>query len=264
MSQAQNIICLTEEQIQITLKNLWMLRNLKMEKILYKGKPIFSKEIMEKYEYKHYTKFANNYIIYVCKSTEDNHKEIFITVETDHYDKQNILAISGFSHIIQDYINESVKYIRPYINICLCFVISQGMRSHIPIDVFNHVPMFSYIPVKFRYIQMCRLYPMIGSKTKIGGLTFNYRLIKKDENEIKAYNNKSFSIVDGGEPMAIALNALDGDLLVCDRIIYDATAYSDTQIKMVKDEIEDLSIIPMSGIIRQIDQSLLNVQLSQE
>ena len=63
------------------------------------------------------------------------------------------------------------------------------MRSHIPCDIFINND------YNARIIQMCRLYPMIGSKTKIGGLTYNYRLIKCDENEIKTYNNKSFSYV---------------------------------------------------------------------
>ena len=91
MSQAQEVICLNKEQIRMFLDNIYKLRKLKQTEIVYEGKPIFSKEIMEKYEYKHYTKFANNYVIYRCKSLEDNHEEIFITVETDHYDKQNII-----------------------------------------------------------------------------------------------------------------------------------------------------------------------------
>ena len=95
---------------------------------------------------------------------------------------------------------------------------------------------------------------MLGSKTKIGGFTFNYRLLKKEENEIKTYNKKNFPIVDGGEPMAVALNGIDGDLLVCDRIIYDTTVYTDTQIKLIRDVVDDLSIVPSSGILREIAQ----------
>lgn len=257
MSQSQEVRCLNEDQIKTVLNNIFKLRNLKQTEIIYKGKPIFSKEIMEKYGYKHFTKFANNYVIYKCKSLEDNHVEIFITVETDHYDKQNILAIQGFKHLIEEYIVPSKYSFRPPINICLCFVVSQGMQSHIPTNVFTGY-------VYLRFIQMCKLYPMLGSKTKIGGLTFNYRLIKKDENEIKTYNNKQFSIVDAGEPFAVALNAIDGDLIVCDRIIYDGTAYKDTQIKIVKDNTTNLSEVPSSGIVLNIDDSKLNVMLSQE
>ena len=257
MSQAQEVICLNKEQIRTVLDNIYKLRKLKQTEIVYEGKPIFSKEIMEKYEYKHYTKFANNYVIYRCKSLEDNHEEIFITVETDHYDKQNILAISGFEHLIVQNLMSSKYNTRPYINICLCFVVSQGMQSHIPINIFKG---YTYM----RFIQMCKLYPMLGSKTKIGGLTFNYRLLRKEENEIKTYNNKQFSIVNAGEPMAVALNAIDGDLLVCDRIIYDGTAYKDTQLKIVKDSVASLSEIPTSGIALNIIESELNVMLSQE
>ena len=256
MSQAQTVICLNEDQIKTVLNNMWNLRHLKEQEILYKGKPIFSKEIMDKYNYKHYTKFANNYVIYKCKSLEDNHIEIFITVETDHYDKQNILAICGFTHIIKEYLDNSKESRRPLINVCLCFVVTQGMYSHIPTVIFNT---FSNV----RVIQLCRLYPMLGSKTQTCGLTFNYRLLKQEENDLSTYNGKQFSIVDAGEPLAIALNAIDGDLLVYDRIIYDCTAYKDTQIKRVKDELEDLSLVPMSGILRYIPEDIINVQKSQ-
>ena len=74
-----------------------------MDEKIFEGKPNFSKEIVDKYKYKLYTKFADNYVIYKCISLEDNHVEIFFTIETDHYDKQNILALVGFEHIVKPY-----------------------------------------------------------------------------------------------------------------------------------------------------------------
>ena len=246
--QAQTVIRLTPEQINTTLKNMWGLRHVKMEKKIYEGKPIFSKEIMAKYNYKHYTKFADNYIIYLCKSTDDGHNEIYITVETDHYDKQNLLAISGFEHMITQYLEESKKYHKPTINVCLCFVLTQAMRSHIPTNIFPTNPFM-------RVFSLCNLYPMLGSKNKQFGLTFDYHLKPYE----KAYNNKDYIEVSGSDPMVIALNGIQGELLICSRILFDVTAYKDIQIRKIVDRIEDLSICPESGILLPISPNNLEI-----
>lgn len=246
--QAQTVIRLTPEQIDTTLKNMWKLRNVKMEKKLYEGKPVFSKEIMAKYNYKHYTKFADNYMIYHCKSLDDGHNEIYITVETDHYDKQNLLAVSGFEHLITKYIEESRSYHRPTINLCLCFVLTQAMRTHVPTNIFPSNPFM-------RIFSLCNLYPMLGSKNKQFGLTFDYKLRPYE----KTYNNKDYIEIMSSDSMVIALNGIMGELLICSRILYDETAYKDIQIRKIIDRLEDLSICPESGILLPIPANSLEI-----
>ena len=246
--QAQTVIKLTKEQIDTTLNNMWKLRHVKMVKKIYEGKPVFSKDIMAKYNYKHYTKFAENYVIYLCKSTDDNHNEIYITVETDHYDKQNLLAVSGFEHMISEYLEESKSYNRPTINLCVCFVLTQAMRSHVPTNIFPCNPFM-------RVFSLCNLYPMIGSKTKLCGLTFDYHLKPYE----KTYNNKDYIEISSSDPMVIALNGVMGELLICSRILFDVTAYKDIQIRKIIDRLDDLSICPESGILLPISSNNLEI-----
>lgn len=258
MSQLLETICLTKEQIKTVLNNLWTIRKLKFEEIIFEGKPTFSKEIVEKYNYKIYTKFANNYAIYRCKSLTDNHNEIFITVETDHYDKQNILAISGFEHMLTDYLHPSCDYPRPTINICLCFVITKTMRQHIPPEIF-------YLNCFTRIFSLSALYPLIGSKTTLySGLTYDYKLIPNEdiktnkENGVPSvYNLKSFPIVYANDPIAIVLNAIENDLICYKRIIHDTSVYSEWQIRIVKNKMSNLSSISKAGIPAPFPQSRL-------
>lgn len=237
MSQTQQVICLNKEQIKTVLENMWKLRNVKLEEKMFEGKPSFSSKIKQEYNYtKSYTKFADNYVIYRCKSLEDNHNEIYITVETDHYDKQNILAISGFEHLIKNYLEESCNYPKPTINICFAFVITEAMKSHIPSEIF-------FTNCNVRLFSLCSLYPMIGSKTKLFGLTFDYKILPYCE----AYNNKDYPIVSAGDPLVIALNGIEGELLLCARINFDVCVYKEYQIRRIVNKVKDLSIPSESG-----------------
>lgn len=266
MSQSLETKCLTKDQIQTVLTNLWTIRKLKMDEKIFEGKPNFSKEIVDKYKYKLYTKFADNYVIYKCISLEDNHVEIFFTIETDHYDKQNILALVGFEHIVKPYLEPSCVYRRPYINVCLCFVITKTMKQHLPCEIFRpncHLRIFS----------LCALYPMIGSKTSLySGLTYDYKLIKNEDIDEKykhngvpmAYNNKEFSIVLADDPMAIALNAMANDLIVYKRIIHDTSIYSEYQIRVVKNKLSSLEVLSKAGISAAIPAAKLQLSSYKE
>ena len=250
MSQLLETTCLTKEQIQTVLNNLWTIRNIKMDEVIYEGKPSFSKDVIDKYHYKVYTKFADNYVIYKCKSLEDNHDEIYITVETDHYDKQNILAISGFEHMLVNYLEPSCVYDRPTINICLCFVITNTMKQHIPPEIFA-------ANCHSRIYSLCSLYPLIGSKTTLyAGLTYDYKLLKHD-GTTTAYNNKEFSIVYANDPIAIILNAVENDIVCYKRIVHDTNVYSEWQLRIVKNKLSSLSSVSKSGVPPPIPQSRL-------
>jgi len=241
MSQNLKTISLLEEQIETTLKNLWKCRNCKFEKKLFNGKPYFDKTIYEKYKYEKYTKLANNYTVYLCRSLYDNKYEIYFVVESDHYDKQNLLAVQLFYHIIENYVYESEEY--PRVNVCLSFVITEAMKSHLPAQIFKNANIFT------RIFSLCTLYPVIGSKNKLFGLGYDYKIIRYNEyKERKTYNKKDFDFILSGDPIALIFNSLPGDLIVCSRIIFDSTAFKDTQIRKVVDLKRIHSCVNESGI----------------
>lgn len=260
MSQLLNTVCLTKDQIKTVLTNLWKIRRLKFEEKIFEGKPSFSKDIVDKYGYKSYTKFADNYRILRCKSLEDNHNELFILVETDKYDKQNLLAISGFEHIIANYLEESLYHPRPTINLCLCFVITKAMKKHIPPEIFN-------ANCFVRIFSLCSLYPLIGSKTvQYSGLTYDYEILDKvvvdtiGREVPHAYNDKEFSVVYADDPITIILNAVEGELICYKRIIHDTAVYSEYQIRRVVNKVTTLQGISKGGIPPPIPQSYLTIK----
>lgn len=220
-------IHLNEDQIQTTLHNLWKCRKCKYEKVLVDGKPNFDIKTMKMYGYKRYTNFAERYVIYLCKSLVDEKPEIYITVESNHYDKQNILAIEGFTHIIKDYFVEDFDY--PRVNICLCFVLTEAIKTHLPFTIFQQ-------NVFMRIFSLCSLYPLIGSKTNLFGLCYKYDLVKFfDYNNKETYNHKDYSVMFSGDPISIIFNALPGDLIVCYRILNDGATVEDVQLRKVTD-----------------------------
>lgn len=234
VSIMQQIIYLNDEQIETVLRNLWKVRNVKHEEILFNGKINMTKEEIKNIGCDVYTKLAENYCIHRCKSIEDNHNELYIIVKTTQFDKQNILAIEYFTPMLQKYFEETAHYKRPLVNICLPFTITDVILSHIPVE---------FIVCYYRIYSLCKLYPMLGSKNNLFGLTYDYHVIDYEE----TYNGKNYSTIDAGDPMVIAVNAIEGDLIVCQRIIYDTNAYSDTQIKRVVNKVKDLSMIANSG-----------------
>ncbi len=231
MSQSQEIRCLNKEQIQSTMDNMFKLRKLDTQEKIFEGKPSFSKKLMEEHNLEHYTKFADNYIVW--KGTrKDGSVEIFVTIETDHFDKQNILAVSGLYHMFSKYV---VNKTRPNISLCPAFVVTDSM--------FNHISK-NTIPCTFRFFSLCEVYPMIGSRTRMFKLTYDYELAEYT----KPYNNKEYTTINSRDPMVKALNGLPGELLICKRIIYDVTAYSEYQIRLITSTIENPDIIDPSGI----------------
>lgn len=238
MSQTQEIRCLTKEQIETTMTNLFKLRKLSKPEKIFEGKPSFSKQIMDQYNLEHYTKFADNYIIWHGTHSDSDVHEIYVTLESDHFDKQNILAIIGLYHKFDKYV---INHNRPNIFICPAYVVTETMFTHISKNT---------LPCDFRFFSLCEIYPMLGSRTQTCKLTYDYELHPYSP----TYNKKEYARIYSKDPMVKALNGLPGELIVCKRIIYDATAYSEYQVKQICSTVENPDLIDPSGICRVLDQ----------
>lgn len=252
MSQLQETRCLTKEQIQTTLLNWFSILGVKSHEKLFEGKPNFSKENIDKYNLPHITKFANNYVLYKCTAgelpkyidkseAEDLQEEIItqpktlyiITIETNKFDKLNISACIWFYHMFEKELDRKLE--RPQVFICPTFVITDAMTLHIPINV---------LPCLYRFVSLCEMYPMIGSKNGLFGLTFDYKLIKYKP----PCNGRKYSIVYDYDVMTKVLNALPGDIIECKRVLFEGTPYGEYYRREVINTANDINIISPSGI----------------
>lgn len=232
MSQAQEVICLTTEQIDTVINNMFTILKLSNKKEIFRGKPVFSRENEEKYKLPHITKFANNYVVYEGKLESDAYMYI-ITIEADKFDKLNISACSWFYHLFEQNIDKSS--LRPQVYICPAFVVTDTMLLHLPLNV---------IPCAYRFMSLAEAYPLIGSKNHLYGLTFDYKIVPYEE----SYNKRKYPIIFNSDIIVKILNALDGELIMCRRIMYDTSPYGEYTIRQVQSTMTDINVIDLSGI----------------
>lgn len=249
MSQLQETRCLTKEQIEITLSNWFKVLGVTSHEKIADGKPVFSKENEEKWNLPHITKFADNYTVYRCKagkppsyipSTEHTENIIkqpetlfIITLETDKFDKLNISACIWYYHLFEKELDKNVE--RPQVFICPAFVITDAMTLHVPINI---------LPCLYRFVSLCEMYPMIGSKNGLFGMSYDYKIIKCDE----PCNGRKYSIIYDYDVMSKILNALPGDIIECKRILFEGTPYCEYYRREVINTATDINIIAPSGI----------------
>ena len=264
MAQLQEVRCLTPEQIETTMKNWFKMLNVKTHRIITSGKPVFSKENEEQWHLPHITKFADKYTLYRCEVEQsDNIKNanknidisnsldpeslnfqadpsliqpsplFFIVLETNKFDKLNISACIWYYHLFEDELNFELD--RPQVFICPAFVVTDTMTLHVPINV---------LPCLYRFVSLCELYPMLGSKTAPYCMTYNYRIVKTN----RPCNGRDYSAIFSSDCMAKALNTLPGDIIECKRILFEGTAYGEYYRREVINTANDVNIISPSGI----------------
>ena len=239
MTQAQEIKCLTKEQIKTSMENLCKILHLVNLKIMYSGKPVFSKENETKYNLSHITKFADNYTLYEAEHKKDETQEsyfmYFIVLEADKFDKLNISACSWFYHLFEDKINKYGINGRPQVYISPAYVITDTMFLHIPTSI---------IPCLYRFVSLAEMYPMIGSKNGLYGMTFDYKIIPYEP----AYNGRSYPIIFDYDIMVKILNAINGDVICCKRILNEGSPYCEYYLRRVTATNNDVNIINPNGI----------------
>lgn len=223
MSQAQEIRSLSEKQMNILLKNWFNILGVTKSEIVTSGKPKFNSEYESKYNIPHITKYANNYILYKCK-TNDNIL-YFIIFEANKFDKYNFNACIWFYHLFEEELNKDDKYkneLRPRVFICPNHVITSSMINHLPDDI---------LPCTYRVISLCDIYPLIGSSTSLYGLAYDYKIANVDK---KAYNNRNYPSLSDSDPVVKVLNAIPGDIIQYKRILFDASPFNEYYFREVK------------------------------
>lgn len=242
MSQAREVICLTKDQITTTLTNLCSILELNNLKSIFNGKPSYNKEIEQKYNLKHITKFASNYSVYEARGKDDNKKDYtmyFITLEANNVDKQNILACEWFYHLFSDNISVDGVLLHgrraPQVYICPAYVISETLLSQFPTDV---------LPCLYRFATLTDMYPQIGSKNDIYGMVYNYKI----NNTRSRYMDKDFPSIDDGDVMIKILNAVPGDLIDAERLMNEVSVYRESTTRMVINNEMEINVMPASGL----------------
>ena len=242
MSQAQEIRCLTKEQIETVMKNWCKILNLSNLKTIFTGKPVFSKHNEELYGLPHITKFADNYTVYeaLCNgngSSNDSgaYNMYFIVLEADKFDKLNVSACCWFYHLFEDKINKNGINGRPQVYICPAYVITDTMFLHVPVNI---------IPCLYRFASLAEMYPMIGSKEGLFGMTYDYKIIPFEP----AYNGRIYPTIFDYDVIVKILNAVDGDIIQCKRVLSEGSPYGEYYFRRVMSTVSEINIINPSGL----------------
>lgn len=273
MAQVQEVKLLSKTQIQNTLKNLCNCLEIPYPlKKLSEGKPVFSAETIQKYKLPKITKFAENYTLYegTSKKNNENLDMFFIVIETNKFDKQNLMACIYYWHMIESKVKSIqpptikptaddpeafetvVPLSRPQVYICPAFVVTETMlKQHIPINL---------LPCLYRFAPLTEMYPLIGSANGIGGFTYDY-----DRTPYKPlYNKREYPIVFDSDPIVKILNAMPGELIQCKRIIFEASPYVETHIRVVQEIKNTINNIKPSGICYGTSNILASEPIDEE
>jgi hypothetical protein len=235
--QIQQTILLNTDQIKTTLTNLFKIMKYESTNIIYTGKPKFSKEDVIKYNLGHnITKFAKNYTVYECHLGKE-HQDFklfgieymyYIVIEENNFDKLHIQACSWFYHLFENKILPKGDH-PVQVFISPAYVVTDQMKLHVPTNV---------LPCPYAFIPLTVFYPIIGSKTNIYGLAFDYQLIRKND-KIQNVNDTlklSYPVIYTHDPIVKILNGMVGDLIVCKRIIFDVRPCTEYYCRQIKDE----------------------------
>ena len=213
-------VILSKEQVEIVLKNICKLRNLKEPEIIYSGKPKWSDAIIQKHNYERFQKFAKNYTIYFAEGNEGVPNEIFIHVEIEKtFEKYLINVCSTLLHLFIDKIDVNIK--KPIVSICFSTNIPNKQLVEL------NTPIFQF---PYRFILLTKLYFVCGSKTRIGALTGDYELFPYQE----SYNKKDYAVIFSNDPLIIAINGLPGELFKYSQLFFDSGVYKTVFIKKIQ------------------------------
>ena len=211
---------LSKEQVETVINNVCKLRHISKPETIFSGKPKWSKEILDKYQYENFGRFADNYIVMISKGKTFDENECFIIVETGNsFEKYTILACKNLLHLFVEKINIYIK--RPLVSICFVSDVGNKQLSELSTPIYN----FPY-----RFIILPNLYYCCGSKTKIGGLTSEFELFPYQE----TYNKKDYALINSNDPMIIALNGLPNELYKYAEYKIDHGVYKKIHIKKIQ------------------------------
>ena len=211
---------LSQKQIETVINNICSLRKLKKPKELFNGKPKWSDDIIKKYNYEKFGKFADNYTVLLAEGKEKSLNQCFILVDIGKsFEKYTILACANLLHLFQNYISPNQD--RPMVSICFTSDIQTKQLAEL------NTPIFTF---PYRFIVLPSLYFICGSMTQIGSLTDEYELFPYE----KTYNGKEYSVIFSNDPLIIALNGVPGELFKYSQILFDSGVYKTIFIKLIQ------------------------------
>jgi hypothetical protein len=198
-------------------------------------------------------KYADFYTVYEAEN-EDGEKNIFFIVEAGKFDKSYLMSLINYQSLLKEYDPKDNQLINndkvassegninhqeyPRIWICPSFMINSTIRmNHIPTIFPRH---------KYRLIPLIDVYVRLHIKPYEWGLTSNVRLIKKGSEKWKEITSLlpkkigvseslqvSFAAILDSDIDARIVNGMIGDLILCDRLIYDTSPFKETVIREI-------------------------------
>ena len=97
---------------------------------------------------------------------------------------------------------------------------------------------------------------MIGSKTDLYKLTYNYRKHPYEQ----SFNGKEYVPIYDSDPIVKMLNAMPGDLITCNALSYDDSIFSQTFIRQVVPSIPNIHRIQPSGVCVRYGKMIVDQQ----
>ncbi len=247
MSQLLKVHCLTEEQAEHTLNNLCAIRGLDKPKLITRNKPKYSQEMCKKFNIPFITKFADKYLSYMAtRNGKDNKEtnEVFIIIFADKVDVYFLTACAAL--YIEHFYDKIKKDAHaPHFTILPAFTVSESLKSHYKRDILPDC--------NYRIFSLTELYPMIGSKTDLYKLTYNYKRHPFEP----SFNGKEYVKIYDSDPIVKLLNAMPGDLITCNALAWDDSVHGQTFIRQVESSIPNIHRIHPSGVCVRYGQNVI-------
>ena len=240
--QTQRVIALTDEQRQTTLNRWFDILELEdIKEVVSEKHPSFKKEDVKKYSLKIVTNFGDHYWVYrgTHKKTK---KYYFCIVHATKFVVLNLRACSAYYHMFKDDIDVVKGYDMnavAQVFLCTTFTVAEGVRTHVPSDIF---------PCLYRFVPLPDLYVLIGSKNpnSVFGLAYDYS-ISRDGNT-KHSNGLEYASIHDTDIIARMLNANENDVITHKRLLWEnGTVYSEIYRRTVRRTSANLNYILPDG-----------------
>ena len=232
---------LTNEQVERTLNNLFMIRHYDKTSIVYNDKPNKKKNIDNKSKI---TSIASNYKIYSCevhehKSLDDikynqnikhllkyndtlefaNTKprtDIIILIDDEKFDRSHLTAILLLLDDIEEYKVDEIEVI-----------FTTRIQKLIIPDVL--IEELENRNMKCNVYSLFEIYPLIGSPTALYGMAYGFELVEYQ----KLFNKCEYKLIHVSDPLVKILNGKCDQLVVGERVCFETSAYSEITIRKI-------------------------------
>ena len=202
---------LSDEQIDIVLRNWWRILGITEITCVFCGKPVFSEFNTTRYRLYKFTRFAAKYTVF--RGIGNKFGPLFFCVyDTNHFDKIEICVHSFFNQLVEEWIVPG-NYTRPQIFICPITEISQANYKKIPENIMKY---------PYRIVSLWDLYAVLGSVSGNIGYTFDYKLY---DNLPIEYNKKDYANICDYDVICKILNAIPNDVIEYKRIMNECSPY---------------------------------------